>query len=264
MKQKIIAAAIGTLGLMSSGSAFAISAGGVNFGAVGAFQHLETTTVAETLVLAVGDTLTGYGQVNTVNGDLNYAGSDRLYFTFSYLTDSFSPTSVGFKNGTINFFKGANFNLQNQDSPTNLATISAYTPWLTLKGHADTTGYDLAANGQLVGTNIVFTGGGLLDVVGGLADVVALLDSNSEADGLGGFADITLTSSGSNSVLNVFDVQNGHAENCNVATGQIAGEWCLAGSADLRGKTNPVPEPETLVLLGAGLLGLSTMSRKKA
>lgn len=275
MKRKLIPAMIAAFGMtVAAGNASAIVVAGIDFGVQGLTQHIETTTVAETLVNASGQTLTGYGQINTVNGASaggigSYCAVDvncRLFFSFTYTVTAFGATTAAFNNGVINFYydaAGQTRNLQNFASAGalgNLAYINAKTPWISLTGHA----YNSALCGvtQLcavatsgAGVNAGFTGSGLADVnlAGlGIASAKAYWNGNSESDGLGGFADITLTTSGSSSVLNVNDV----------CTGQ-AGQWCINGSADARGKTAVVPEPESLGLLGIGLLGLVAGLRRR-
>ncbi|HQT29963.1 MAG TPA: PEP-CTERM sorting domain-containing protein [Thiobacillus sp.] len=262
MNKKIIASAIAALGLAASGSASAIVVGGVDFGAAGETAHIETSTVAETFVNAPGQTLLGYGQINTVNGNLFYSngGADRLYFVFDYNVLTFNAASgdATFDNGNMSVYMLPTFNLLNQSSAANLALITGGTLWATLSGHPENGGpEELTAAGILTGATIAFTGSGLLDMVSGPNGVMEFLDSNGIDDGAGGFADILLTSSGSNNVLNPKDNTTG------CKTGQAApGQWCIAGSADLRGLTT-VPEPGVLALVGLGLLGMGVSLRKR-
>ncbi len=250
---------IGATALLASGSASAIVVDGVDFGAAGQLGHLETTTLASTFINGTGQTLFGYGQVNTVNGNSNYASGNRLYFTFQYDVTSFSNTAVGFSNGQANFYLGSLSNLLNSDSATNVSNIQGLSSWANFAGVADASGNDLNASGTFAGASLSFASTGLLEVVGGSAAVVNFLDSNGIATGTGGFADAAIATSGNNFLLNANDDTTG------CTTGQATvGQWCLAGSADIRGLTSvSVPEPSSVALLGMGLIGFGASSLRK-
>ncbi len=266
MNKKLIASAIAGLGLIASGSASAITVGGVNFGNTGLVSHIETTTLAETIVNANGQQLYGYGVINTVNGLSGYAGTNKLYFVFdNYISNDVSFSTADFSGGSVRVYLMPEVNLLDFSSETNFTSIDTGTPWLTLAGHtlfpANATGPDtLRSTGAIVGAAISFTGSGLLDVVGGLGDVVAFLDSNTRPDGAGGFADILINTSGSNDVLNANDDTSACTQGG--TPGTRATNWCVAGSADLRGAT-VVPEPGVLALLGMGILGMGISLRKR-
>lgn len=265
MKKRMLASAICGLGLMASGAASATVIGGVDFGPFG--FHIDTTTLAETFVGANGDIARGYGVVNTINGNNAYAGTDKLFFIFdSYVAKDYTPTTVNFSGGVIKIYKRADFNLLLQPSEGvggNLDLIDDGILWATMTGHAQQgTVNTLSASGQFTGASLSFTGAGLLDVDQtpgtGLLDVQMRLNGNDIPDGVApgfGFADVALTTSANNLVLNPFDNTTG----CRTG-GAVAGQWCLAGSADLRGTI--IPEPGVLALLGIGLLGVVTSRRK--
>lgn len=269
MNKKLIASVIAGLGLIASGSASAVTVTGVNFGNIGLLNHIETTTLAQTLVNANGQQLYGYGVVNTVNGLSNYSGGSKLYFVFdSYISNDVNASTADFSGGSVRVYLKPEYNLLDFNSEFNFTNIDSGTQWLTLAGHTmfppSGTGPDtLRANGNIVGSAISFTGGGLLDVVGGDLNVMAFLDSNTRPDGGGGNADILITTSGSNDILNANDNTSACAQGG--TPGFRATNWCIAGSADLRGatKTNVVPEPGVLALVGLGLLGMGVSLRKR-
>lgn len=289
---KVIAAAAG-LALASAAQAD-VTVGGIVFtGALPGGSHLETATLAQTLPDALGFAK-GYGYITTVNGATNYcagAGTCSLYYTFTnYHVESGSIPAGGlyeFSGGIINLYYSASpaLNLLTQDSNANWAAISAMTPWVQLLGHNS---YDNLLNktgsltgvSSLVGNLLTENGQGLVDVntLGwGMADVAAFLNGNGISDNcaaagaqiggpngcaahVDGYADIQITSSTSNRVLNAHDVTNGLAVDCQNFAGNPTG-WCMQGTLNARGDV-VIPEPATLALVGLGLLGAGLARRR--
>jgi hypothetical protein len=255
--------------------ASAIVVGGIDFGALGLTSHIETTTIAATLALGVGDAATSYGVISQVNGDATYCADGTancsLYFIATNTVSAVAGADLYFSGTeiTVYYSGAAAINLLGQDSLANLAFISGLASWATLNGE---NGVDPTASGlvsdtkvtqTLTGGTISVTGAGLLSVDTadglGIPAVEAFLNANTIPTFTGAFADIAYTESANSFTLNPSDLAGPLADSCPTAA-PTAGDWCLAGSADLRGRT-VVPTPGTLALLGLGLVGFGLARR---
>lgn len=279
MKKKITVLAT-AIGIAASTPASAIVVGGIDFGAMGAEPtrtHLETATLAQTYVNGDGQNATAYGYITTINGDTSYCadGSSNcgLYYVAEFSnTQNFSSTYVEFTATEVSIFfhDGGPLNLLTQSSPDNITMIQGGTLWATLDGHNNLGGVAdpsavLNGAGALTGESLSGAGFGLFDVrnSGGDAGVISFLDANGVTDDAGGLADIALTSSFNNLVLNPFDVEGNLTIGCLEGTAN-PGAWCYQGTANLRGSTEvQIPEPSILALVGVGLLGFGAATRRR-
>ncbi|NII10578.1 PEP-CTERM sorting domain-containing protein [Oleiagrimonas sp. C23AA] len=262
LKKKYIGAVLaGALALGAwSGSAMAtpVNVNGVMWDSSSPFDlTIQSLNLRESSVSNVGDTLMGYGQIGSINQDNHFCASCDLTFTFSYTVSDINGNKVTFDNGSFQFYLQS-AGSYNAADPGSVGGSS----WLTLAGHtAPQTDY--SSLGQLYATVTgtipqpgQFSGGaGLLDVTGG--DAMPYIDSNTIADGIGGFADLHLNS----------EFQSKPASTCGGNVSSDPNDIChypISGTGSLTGIT-AVPEPGTIGMLGLGLgfLGLAMRRRRK-
>jgi len=258
LRKTLIAAAIGgVLGL--PGAASAITIDGITFGSGAVFQTVtlwEGDCATGGAITGASSALCGVGRVETITGDgavtfwSNATSSHELTLYFSgYTLAGFTsvPTTdiITFNGGTVSLFSqnkaGPGFTAADATGgPLSSGSFTDGSLWLSLTGTPIPSGPSAGVTLTAFANNITgqVTGQGYLDVVGGSA--ASFFNTNTQFFG----SDAAFTSGGD------FLTPNGTA-------------WAFKGSASVAGFANTVPEPGTLALLGAGLVGVSLRRRAK-
>lgn len=225
--------------------------------------QIQAINFRESTIKKVGDTLYGYGVIGSLNGTNQsvFCPNCDINFTFQYTVKSIDTTGLNpkvvFDMGSLNFYVDSTSSY-NVLKPT---TAGIGSLWLSLSGHtAPYTGFSTV--GQLYSTVVGpvsnptngSSGFGLLDVTGGLA--AYFTNTNTIADGNGGFADFSLDSS----------FQNQPGKGCKVTSPNPANfcHYPISGTGQLLGASKmAVPEPGPAGLLGVGLAVLGLLVRRR-
>lgn len=261
-KKRIVTALACAAALGVSGAALAtpVNVDGVTWDTDSQFNlQFQSLNLRETSISQVGDVLTGYGQIGSINSNNNFCQNCDLTFTFTYKVKAIDGLQVVFDSGSFQFYVGAagSYDAGNPSSAT------TGTPWVTLSGH-DSANPAFLTQGQLYST-VVGTaanpqngsnGYGLVDATGG--DAAPYLNIYQISDGMGGFANLTLNSSF------LFQPANGCGTTPSTNLDNICA-YPIEGNGSLIGKPLAVPEPGEVGLLGlgVGLLGFFMWRRRK-
>jgi hypothetical protein len=254
-----LALAASAILLGTAGPALAVDIGGLNVPLGATFTVAQ---IYENVPTGIGDTLAGYGKVDSINSIpvASLCTNCELTYRFGgYVVTAAGPTEVRFSGGFINFYLG--FGANNDFSTTNaggsagdLVEATNGSLFLTLKGHpVDAAGNTFIGTGANIGA-VVPTGfgTGLADVDmsgGGIAN--AFFDTNAIAAGFGGPADFEVGASFTGLVPP-------YPSEC------PGGPACLRGSADLTGTVTPqVPEPESYAMILGGLGVVAFVMRRR-
>jgi hypothetical protein len=228
--------------------------------------YFDTTTSYETLVTAQSPGLSGVFQVNNIrdqntsviswnNGD-NGAFLTGYFtgFTLASVTPGATATTLRFTGGTLSYYRNNSNTFTNSSGTVagDIAAASAGTLWLQLTPEvtdAAGTTLSITLNG-LNPTTTSFTSSNafaLADVSGGAA--APFLDSNAFPNLFtGGLADIVFSGSATQS-----------------SAGACGADFQVCGSNNASALVaTPVPEPVTLSIFGAGLVGAAALRRRRA
>lgn len=250
LKSTLLAGAIGAAALFSA-QAFATptleTVDGVSFYTGAYFQSNQ---LFETSVSNVGDTLSGYGEVTSIDSNTDFCSGCDLAFQFSgYTVTSVNDQNADFSGGVVDFYVIP----EGSFDASNPASATSGTLFLSTAGHvfngqdnySGRTGTLLSTGSALDTASAAGTGIGQLDATGG--DAFQYFNTNTINDFNGGLADFVFTS-------------DFGTAGCTFTGGPNTTVYPICGSASLQGN---VPEPGQIGMMGLGLVAVGFFVRRR-
>ena len=256
----LAALTVAATALLGTSAAFAVPTscyGGVCVPSTGAY--IDNSLSAETLVASVGDELRGIFKITSIaDNALNqtYAGYGAGGYFLAGVFEDFTVSAIVankifFTGGTLKYYVSTSDNFGTTAGTQNdIDSIASGDLWASFIAAPDITGNTLVIT--LNGTPLNFTGASTNDV---------FLDVDLLAPGLAGLAFNSNTMLDTNSLLRDLKFA-GSASGYNGTP--CTPDFPICGSNTAKGFLIPVPEPITLSLFGAGLVGAAALRRRKA